>query len=275
MNEPVAPVPAAALSAPPVLVSVHDGVASLSLNRPPLHILDVTTNRALAAAIRVVAVRPAAEVRVVVLTSEGGRAFSAGVAIEEHTREQVGEMLDAFHGVFRALVELRAPVLAGVRGAVLGGGLELVAFCDAVLAEESATFGLPEIKLGCYPPVAAIVLPGVIGRQRAADLILSGETIDARTAQAIGLVSQVVPDGRLERVLPSFVERYSRHSGAALALAREALGQGDGRGPRGAAFLTELALAEEAYLGRLMQTHDANEGVAAWMAKRPPAWRNA
>ena len=268
------PDPAAATSTP-VLVAVDEGVATLRLNRPPLHILDIEVNRALALAIREVAARPPSEVRVVVLTSEGGRAFSAGVAIEEHTREKVEAMLEAFHGVFRALVELRAPVLAAVRGAALGGGCELVASCDAVLAEESATFGFPEIKLGCYPPVAAILLPAVVGRQRAADLILSGETIDARTAHAIGLVTQVVPDGRLERVLPSFVERYSRHSGAALALAREALGAGDGRGTRGRVFLEQLAEAEKAYLIRLMATHDANEGIAAWMAKRPPAWRHS
>ena len=272
MSEP-ATTPAAVTD--PVLVAVRDGVAHVRLNRPPLHILDSTMNRALAAALRDLAARPAAEVRVVELASEGGRAFSAGVAIEEHTRERVGAMLEAFHGVFRALVELRVPVVAAVRGAALGGGLELVAFCDAVIAEESAMFGLPEIKLGCYPPVAALILPGVIGRQRAADLILSGETIDARAAQAMGLVTQVVPDGRLERVLPSFVERISRHSGAALALAREALGLGDGRGPRGADFLAALALAEEQYLARLMETHDANEGIAAWMAKRPPTWRHA
>ena len=143
-----------------VLVDVRDGVAHLRLNRPPLHILDVATNRALAAAIRDVAARAPGAVRVVVLGSQGGRAFCAGVAIEEHDRARVGAMLEAFHGVFRALCELEAPVLAAVRGAALGGGCELVAFCDAVLAEESTTFGLPEIKLGCYPPVAALILPG-------------------------------------------------------------------------------------------------------------------
>jgi cyclohexa-1,5-dienecarbonyl-CoA hydratase len=259
----------------PVLVDVRDGMAHVRLNRPPLHILDVATNRALAAVIRDLAARPPAEVRVVVLGSHGGRAFCAGVAIEEHDRERVGAMLEAFHDVFRALCEVSVPVLAAVRGAALGGGCELAAFCDAVLAEESATFGLPEIKLGCYPPVAAILLPSVIGRQRAADLILSGESIDCRAAQAMGLVTAIVPDGRLDRVLPSFVERYSRHSAAALALAREAMSAGDGRGPRGADFLTALARAEEAYLGRLMETHDANEGIEAWQHKRSPTWRHA
>jgi cyclohexa-1,5-dienecarbonyl-CoA hydratase len=255
--------PAPTSAAPPVLVAERDGVAFVRLNRPPLHILDVATNRALAAALREVA----GTARLVVLGSEGGRAFSAGVAIEEHTRERVGGMLEAFHGVFRALVELRAPVVAAVRGPALGGGCELVAFCDAVLAEESATFGLPEIQLGCYPPVAAIVLPAVIGRTRAADMILGGTTIDARAALAAGLVTRVVPEGALEAELPGFVERYARHSGAALALAREAMG-------RGPAFLAALAQAEELYLGRLMDTHDANEGIAAWLGKRPPHWEH-
>jgi cyclohexa-1,5-dienecarbonyl-CoA hydratase len=251
--------------AAPVLVHVEDGIAHVRLNRPPLHILDVATNRALAAAFRELAAGPT--VRVVVLSSLGGRAFSAGVAIEEHVREKVGAMLEAFHGVFRALLEQPAPVVAAVRGPALGGGCELVAFCDAVLAEESATFGLPEIQLGCYPPVAAIVLPAVIGRTRAADLILSGDPIDARTALAAGLVSQIVPDGTLEAALPRFVGRYARHSRAALALAREAMGRGPG-------FLTALAHAEEAYLTRLMATHDANEGIAAWRARRAPRWED-
>lgn len=248
---------------PPVLVAVRDGVAHVRLHRPPLHILDVATNRALAAALRDLG----DGARVVVLGSEGGRAFSAGVAIEEHTRERVGAMLEAFHGVFRAMVELRAPVIAAVRGPALGGGCELVAFCDAVLAEESATFGLPEIRLGCYPPVAALVLPAVVGHARAADLILSGEPIDARAAHAAGLVTRVVADGTLAAELPGFVERYARHSGAALALAREAMG-------RGPAFLAALAGAEERYLRRLMETHDANEGIAAWMEKRAPRWQH-
>jgi enoyl-CoA hydratase/carnithine racemase len=98
-------------------------------------------------------------------------------------------------------------------------------------------------------------------------MILGGATIDARAALAAGLVTRVVPDGALDAELPGFVERYARHSGAALALAREAMG-------RGPAFLAALARAEELYLGRLMDTHDANEGIAAWLGKRPPHWEH-
>ena len=254
-------------------VERRDGVVFVSLDRPPLHILDVPTNRALAAAIRAAG---ASGARAIVLGSVGGRAFSAGVAIEDHTREKVGGMLAAFHDVFRAIATSPAPVLAAVRGAALGGGAELVAFCDAVVAEESATFGFPEIRLGCYPPVAALVLPGLVGRMRAAHLILSGETIGARHALEIGLVTEVVVDGALAHraALDAFVARYVGHSGAALSLAREAMGGGDGRGPRGAAFIAALDAAEALYLEKLMATHDANEGIAAWMEKRAARWED-
>ncbi len=271
--------PASATAAAPVLVERRDGVAFVRLNRPPLHILDVVTNRALATALRSLATGDAASgLRAVVLGSQGGRAFSAGVAIEEHTGERVREMLDAFHDVFRALVALRPPLLAAVRGSALGGAAELVAFCDAVVAEETATFGFPEIRLGCYPPVAALLLPGVVGRTRAAHLILSGETIGARHALEIGLVTEVVAEGALAEgrtaALDAFVARYVGNSGAALALAREAMGGGDGRGPRGATFLAALDAAEALYHEQLMATHDANEGITAWLEKRAAQWKD-
>jgi len=264
-------------STPTVRLERHGSVAHVRIDRPPLHVLDVATNRALAEAIR--AADDSAP-RAIVLSAAGGRAFSAGVAIEEHVKDRVREMLLAFHGVFRALAVTRAPVLAAVRGPALGGGAELVAFCDGVIAEETATFGFPEIRLGCYPPVAALVLPAVVGRMRAAQLLLTGETIGARHALEIGLVGEVVLDGALAAgptapALETFVARFSAHSGAALALAREAMGGGDGRGARGATFLAALERAEALYLERLMATHDANEGVAAWMEKRAPEWTDS
>ena len=258
---------------PTVRLELQGRVAHVRIDRPPLHVLDVATNRALAEAIRAA---DAGAPRAIVLSAAGGRAFSAGVAIEEHVKDRVREMLLAFHGVFRALAVTRAPVLAAVRGPALGGGAELVAFCDGVIAEETATIGFPEIRLGCYPPVAALVLPAVVGRMRAAQLLLTGETIGARHALEIGLVTEVVVDGALANraALDAFVARYVGNSGAALAHAREAMGGGDGRGPRGAAFLAALDAAEKHYLERLMATHDANEGVAAWMEKRPATWRD-
>ena len=187
--------------------------------------------------------------------------FSAGVQIEDHAPERVGAMLEAFHGVFRAFVELGKPLIAVVDGPALGGGCELVAFADACVATESSTFGFPEIRLGCFPPVAALVLPAVVGAHRAAELMLTGDTISAEKALAIGLVNQV--GGSTEE----FAAKFARWSGAALGLAREASFDRAG-------FLRELPRVEAVYLERLMATHDAAEGIKAWAEKREPRWQD-
>jgi len=240
----------------PVSFELRDHAAWITIDRPPLNILDIATNRELAACIR--ALPPC---RVVVLRG-AGKAFSAGVQIEEHVPSRVGAMLEAFHGVFRAFVELGRPLICVVRGPALGGGCELVAFADACIASPDATFGFPEIKLGCFPPVASLVLPSVVGAHRAAELMLVGEPIDARRAETIGLVNAVASS--LEDEAAEFVRGFARHSGAALALARR---------PR-AGFLEDLARVEGVYLEKLMATHDASEGIAAWTEKREPDWQD-
>jgi cyclohexa-1,5-dienecarbonyl-CoA hydratase len=252
---------------PSLRVELADGAAWVTLDRPPLNILDIATNRALAAALRALAGRP--DARVVVLAGAGERAFSAGVEIREHTRERIEEMLAAFHDVFRALTDLDRLAIAAVRGYALGGGCELVAFCDVTIAEESAVFGLPEIRLGCFPPVAAVLLPQLVGRKHAAELVLSGEPIDARQAYEIGLVTRLVPEGRLAAELPGYVRRFTDKSAAVLALTREAL-----RSDRHMDFFEALAQVERVYVDRLMATADAHEGVEAWLAKRDPRWQD-
>lgn len=255
-----------------VRLDVRAHVAWLTIDRPPLNILDVATSRALADQVRALA--PRDDVRVIALAGAGTRAFSAGVEIEDHTRERVGAMLEAFHGVFRALLELGRPTVAVVRGAALGGGCELVAFADAAIASDSASFGLPEIALGCYPPLAALVLPQVVGSHRAAELLLTGDAIDARRAHAIGLVNEVAPEASFNDAAEAFVARFARHSGAALALAHEAMRAAALGGRSREEFLRELVHVEALYLERLMATHDANEGVAAWREKRAPGWQD-
>jgi len=240
----------------PVSIELRDHAAWITIDRPPLNILDIATNRELASCVR--ALSP--DARVVALRGASG-AFSAGVQIEDHAPERVGAMLEAFHGVFRAFVELGKPLVAVVDGPALGGGCELVAFADACVATESSTLGFPEIKLGCFPPVAALVLPKVVGAHRAAELMLSGDTISAERAHAIGLVNQV--GGTPEE----FVAKFARWSGAALGLAREASFDRAG-------FLRELPRVEALYLERLMATRDAAEGIAAWSEKRSPHWED-
>jgi cyclohexa-1,5-dienecarbonyl-CoA hydratase len=258
--------------AAPVRLDVREHVAWITINRPPLNILDVATNRVFASTIRGLSKLP--EARVIALTGAGIRAFSSGVDIADHTKDRVGPMLDAFHGVFRALIEVGRPVVAVVRGAALGGGCELVAFADAAIANEWATFGLPEITLGCFPPIAALVLPQVVGAHHAAHLLLTGETIDARRAHEIGLVNEVAPDAGFDAAATAFVAKFARHSGAALRIATEAQAAALRGGRKPDEFLRELTRVETIYLKKLMETRDANEGVAAWREKRLATWQD-
>jgi cyclohexa-1,5-dienecarbonyl-CoA hydratase len=255
-------------TAPPVRLDVEGCVARIVIDRPSLNVLDVPTNRALAAAVR--SVRERRGVKVLILAGAGARAFSAGVEVADHAPERVREMLEAFHSVFRELRQALPVTVAAVHGMALGGGLELATFCDVVVAEENSLLGFPEIKLGCFPPVALVCLPQLIGPQRAAEMILGGETIDAREAERIGLVTRVVAPGSLPREIANYIERFTDKSGAALALTTQAL-----RRRRCMDFEDALREVERLYLDRLMQTADAREGIAAFLEKRAPRWRDA
>ena len=197
------------------------------------------------------------------------RAFSAGVAVEEHVEETIFQMLDSFHSIFRNLEQLARPTIAVVDGAALGGGCELVAACDIVIASERARFGQPEIKLGVFPPVAAVLLPQVIGDKRARELILTGELIEAAEALQLGLVSYLLPAGQLELKTTELLSKFRQLSGAALGMAREAIDLGRSR-----SLDSSLKAVEDLYLNELMKTLDATEGIKAFIEKRKPEWRH-
>jgi cyclohexa-1,5-dienecarbonyl-CoA hydratase len=156
-----------------------------------------------------------------------------------------------------------------VDGAALGGGCELVAGCDIVIASDRSRFGQPEIKLGVFPPVACVLLPLVIGEKRARELILTGDLIDAAEAARLGLVNHVVPGDRLEQKTQETLAKLRECSGVALEATRRALDLGRGR-----SLDSMLAEVEAMYLNELMKTEDANEGIKAFMEKRKPVWRN-
>jgi cyclohexa-1,5-dienecarbonyl-CoA hydratase len=247
----------------PVRVEEAGGALVVSLHRPPLNVLDLPTIRALHAALAPLPARP--DVKVLVLRSDLDRAFSAGVDVRDHFRERAPEMLDTFHAVFRLMDSLPQVTLAAVDGPCLGGGCELAAFCDVVLATPRATFGQPEIDVGCFPPVAAVLLPRLVGRA-AFEMVLTGAPVSAQEAERIGLVTRVVGDvdGETRR----WVERLSAKSGVALAAARKALRQAAGD------FDRALAGAERIYREELLPAEDAEEGIRAFLEKRPPRWRD-
>ncbi|HJT67156.1 MAG TPA: enoyl-CoA hydratase-related protein [Pyrinomonadaceae bacterium] len=246
---------------------VEDRVARITLARPPLNVLNIAMMREITEALSESAQREI--VAIVFDADKNCRAFSAGVAIEEHVEETIYQMLDSFHSIFRQLEQIAKPAIALVDGAALGGGCELVAACDIVIASDRSRFGQPEIKLGVFPPVAAVLLPLVIGEKRARELILTGEIIDATEAGRLGLCNHVAPPAHLETKLLEVLSKLRELSGTSLQFARQALDLGRGRTLEAA-----LTQQENIYLHELMKTADANEGIKAFMEKRKPVWRH-
>ncbi|MDT4897568.1 MAG: enoyl-CoA hydratase [Acidobacteriota bacterium] len=247
---------------------IEERVGRVTFARPPLNIFNIAMMREIGAAIN----ECATEREMVAIVFEAGadaRAFSAGVAVEEHAAETIYQMLDSFHGIFRALEQVGKPVIAIVDGAALGGGCELVAGCDIVIASERSRFGQPEIKLGVFPPVAAVLLPRIIGDKRARELMLTGELIDATEALRLGLVNAVVPHAELGQKTQELLVKLRELSATALEATKRAIDLA-----RGASFEEALRRVEDLYLNELMKTEDAHEGINAFMQKRKPTWKN-
>ncbi|MEW6363765.1 MAG: enoyl-CoA hydratase/isomerase family protein [Acidobacteriota bacterium] len=208
------------------------------------------------------------DVKAVVLQG-AGRAFSAGLDISEHTVEKSYQLLDTFHEIFRTMVRLDKPVVAAVRGPALGGGCELAMFCDMAIAGDTARFGQPEIKVGIFPPMATVIFPRLIGRRRAVELILTGDIIDAREAERIGMVNKVVPDAMLEEAVTQLVRKLAEHSAPVIQIARRAI-----YSAYDAEFPVALQRVEDIYLNHLMVLEDTTEGLKAFLQKRKPVWKN-
>ena len=247
---------------------IEDRVGRIAFARPPLNVFNIAMMTEMADAVNECAGRREI-VAIVFEAAPGARAFSAGVAVEEHVEETIYHMLDSFHSIFRGLAQAAKPAVAVVDGAALGGGCELVAGCDIVIASERARFGQPEVKLGVFPPIAAVLLPRVIGDKRARELILTGDLIDAQEAQRLGLVNAVVPAAQLEQKLQEVLGKLRELSAPALEAAKRAIDLA-----QGAPFEEALRGVEDLYLNELMKTEDAREGVRAFMEKRRPAWKN-
>ena len=251
-----------------IILEKRNGVARLTLNKPPLNVLDIAMMREIGTALAELGDDSSLKV-LVFQAAEGSKAFSAGVDVSDHTDEKVGEMIEVFHRIFRLLDGLEMPTVAVVGGAALGGGCELVLFCDMVIASEKASFGQPEIQVGVLAPVAAVALPAMIGLKKALEMLLTGDRIRAEAAERMGLVNKVVPTQELDAATDELVAKLAGLSGAVLRLTKRAVRAGTVGG-----FAEGLAAVEELYLGPLMATKDSHEGLAAFMAKRPPAWKD-
>lgn len=250
-----------------VLVEKMGRVVTLTWERPPLNVLDIAILRELDGKLAACAADASADL--LVLRGAGERAFSAGMEIRDHTREKAPEMLAVVHGVIRKLLALPQVTVAAVCGVCLGGGCEIAGSCDFVVAAEDSVFATPEIVVGCYPPVALARFAGVIGYHRAAEMILTGRRYSAGEAAAMGLVSRVVAPAEFDGGLQSLLDELLAKSGAVLRLTVKGL-----RELSLAGFDAALQCSEELYLRDLLQTEDVEEGVQAFLAKRPPVWRH-
>ena len=257
--------PNATLSYKKLMVSMQAPVARIILANPPVNVMDVPMMEELLAAMEQIEAR--ADIAAVVFAGSD-RAFSAGVDVGAHTPDKVRDMLVKMHAVMRALADTHKVTIAAVRGNCFGGGAELAALCDLVFTTDTSNWGFPEITLGCFPPVAAVVLSAIVGQKRAADLILTGRRISGEEAMRIGLANEAVPDDELSELVDEAAERLGKLSAASLAMTKKALYSWEA-----IHFDKGLARAEQIYLEELMKLEDAHEGIAAFMEKRQPVWK--
>lgn len=249
---------------PKISLSSDANAWRLTLDDPPLHILDM----AMLEDVRDALGRVSNDRHALIIDASGEKAFSAGASVQDHLGDRVAGMLERFHDCFRMLARLDLVTVALVRGAALGGGCELALACDFVLASDRARFGQPEIQLGVFPPVAAYQLSRQLAQRKGLELFLTGDPIDAATAERLGLVNAVFPAAEFDSRANEWLARIYRHSASSLRLAKKAfrLAQSDD-------FEARLASVERLYLDELMQTTDANEGLNAFVEKRKADWK--
>lgn len=247
-----------------VALEVKEGVAWITLNRPPLNWMNIKMMEEINEALDSL---KEATLNLIVLRAEG-KAFSVGVEVADHLGDKAEYMLEVFHGIFRRMDRLGIPTLAVVQGAALGGGCELATYCDIVLASEKAKFGQPEIQVGVFPPIAVLAFPRIIGRKKAMELILSGDALSAQEALNVGLINKVVAHEQLQAEAENWARKFSKLSPVVLKLTKKAIVEG-----LEATAHNGLNRIENIYLKELMATEDANEGLRAFLEKREPVWK--
>jgi cyclohexa-1,5-dienecarbonyl-CoA hydratase len=241
-------------------------VARLTLNRPEHNLLNERMLLELAAGINSVAQRR--DVKLIVLDS-ATKAFSGGIEIGEYTQRRVFQLLDAFHGAFSAMLDTSKPVLVVVNGPAFGGGAELAALGDLVVATPKARFAQPEIKLGVFPPLAAAILPNILGPKRALELVLTGETMTAERAKELGMVNWIVSEEDLLKKVEELIERVTAQSGPVLTMAKKAI-----LGSMGLTLREGVRNSMKVFLNELADLEDSQEGLRALVEKRAPKWKN-
>ena len=248
-----------------VKVKNEGGVINVTLDKPPLNVLNIAMMEELILAFK----WAQKEEGKLVLLDAAGKAFCAGVDVADHTDDKVDAMIDVFDRLLISMFDIDKPLVCAVNGAALGGGSELVIFSDIILLSEKAKIGQPEILLGVFPPIACYVMPHVLSWPRAMELLLSGDAIGAERAEYIGLANAVLPADNFGDAVNDYLKKkFLNNSGLAMALAKKAAKAGLNRG-----FIGGLKDIDNIYLKELMISHDAKEGLSAFIEKRKPVWQ--
>ncbi len=247
-------------------LQINGGVARMTLNRPDHNLLNEVFLREIADGISYVGEQQ--EVKLIVLDS-AFKVFSGGIDVGEYTSERVFQMLDAFHSVFNGMIEVAKPVVTVVNGPAIGGGAELAAFGDLVIATPKARFAQPEITIGMFPPLASTILPFLVGPKIALELVLLGEPISAERALELGIVNRLVPEAQLEATVNDLINRVAGHSGPVLTMAKRAI-----LGGMGLSLRDGLKNSMDIFLNELYRLEDSQEGLRALVEKRKPNWKN-
>jgi len=247
-------------------VRIEGGLGTITLNRPPVNVLNIEMMNEINDILKDWIEKR--DLKVVLFNTEG-KCFSAGVDVGEHMGDLAPKMIESFHYMFRLMDQLGAVTVASVYGSCLGGGCELAVFCDLVIADDTAKFGQPEIQVGVLPPIAAQIMPRIIGRKAAMDLILSGRIVSAQESMGMGLINKVVAKGDLSQETDEFIKPYLSVSAAVIRITKKTIKAGLRDD-----FEPSLKVIEEIYLNELMRTTDAQEGLKAFLEKRTPEWKN-
>lgn len=247
-------------------VSIENGLGTITINRPPVNVMNIAMMEEINEVLD--SWQGEKDLKVVLFNAKG-KCFSAGVDVGEHLGDLAPKMIEAFHGIFRRMYKMGALTVASVYGSCLGGACELAIFCDLLIASENTKLGQPEIQVGVFPPIAAQILPRSIGFKAANELVFSGRIISAEESFRIGLVNKVVKDEDLGNETSVFLKPYLKLSAQVLRSTKKAMTAGlmDDLEP-------SLKVIEDIYINELMKTHDAQEGLNAFMEKRKPEWKN-
>lgn len=241
-------------------------LARITLARPKHNVLNIEMMKELNAALSSLAAD--ADLKCVVLSGEGP-SWCAGVDVGEHRPEVVPEMMSAFNGIFENIEKIEVPVIAAVHGPCLGGGMEVAIACDIVVASSKATFGQPEIRLGFFPPYAAIRLPQLVGPAKTIEICATGKIYSADEAKAMGMISQVAGEEEFGKAVEGVVGSLLLSSPLIIRLNKQAV-----KKHIGMAFPQALAGVTDLFLNRLMKTEDTLEGINSFSEKRKPNWKN-